>query len=166
MKAIAPLGLPGLAGGTAVPGGTKLVWYPGAEYGSLTEAGGGGEAMPLPAPRQFSQESTSRIGPAQTEHIAFPQLRQKPVASTSGWTAHFIEFSLPNKWDMRPRARWSARPNHWRDSAVLEKLALNRPCFLDSYPMARGGAAHNPDCPGDLPSFADVIGFKKRQEDH
>jgi hypothetical protein len=45
--------------------------------------------------RQSSQYNTSRTGRAQAEHIGLPQLRQYPVASTSVWTAHFIEFSLP-----------------------------------------------------------------------
>lgn len=50
---------------------------------------------PITVARQSSQYSTSRTGRAHAAHIGLPQFLQYPVASTSEWTAHFIEFSLP-----------------------------------------------------------------------
>src|ERR1051326_2897711 len=60
--------------------------------------GGGAEApCPITVARQSSQYSTSRTGREHTAHIGLPQFLQYPVASTSVWTAHFIEISLRSK---------------------------------------------------------------------
>jgi len=56
---------------------------------------GRGAPWPITKARQSSQYNTSRTGRAHAEHIGLPQFLQYPVASTSVWTAHFIEFSLP-----------------------------------------------------------------------
>jgi len=58
-------------------------------------ATGAGAPCPITVARQSSQYNTSRTGRAHAEHIGLPQFLQYPVASTSVWTAHFIEFSLP-----------------------------------------------------------------------
>jgi hypothetical protein len=57
---------------------------------------GAGVPWPITVARQSSQYNTSRTGRAHAEHIGLPQFLQYPVASTSVWTAHFIEFSLPS----------------------------------------------------------------------
>ena len=59
-------------------------------------ATGAGAPCPITVARQSSQYNTSRTGRAHAEHIGLPQFLQYPVASTSVWTAHFIEFSLPS----------------------------------------------------------------------
>src|ERR1700751_1839018 len=58
-------------------------------------ATGAGAPCPITVARQSSQYNTSRTGREHAEHIGLPQFLQYPVASTSVWTAHFIEFSLP-----------------------------------------------------------------------
>jgi len=70
--------------------------------GALGAAGrGAGAPCPSTVARQSSQYNTSCTGRAHTEHIGLPQFLQYPVASTSVWTAHFIEFSLPTPREKR-----------------------------------------------------------------
>src|SRR5579859_6294446 len=103
------------------------------------------------------------MGRAQTEHSAFPQLRQKPVASTSGWTAHFIESSLRNRWGMRLQERWSAKRGRSRDSVAWAKREKRR-CGRDLF-REWIGASWNPDCSANRRSAAAWIEFHKRRED-
>src|SRR5712692_3429660 len=79
-----------------------LVERPGTGAGGRTpgaEAAGFGapvdhaQGMPTIVARQSSQYSTSRTGRTHAEHMAFPQFRQYPTASTSEWTAHFMALS-------------------------------------------------------------------------
>jgi hypothetical protein len=78
--------------GIAEDGSTGCETNPGA-----ADAGAGaGTPCPITVARQSSQYNTSRTGREHAEHIGLPQFLQYPVASTSVWTAHFIEFSLPS----------------------------------------------------------------------
>src|SRR5260370_10187680 len=66
---------------------------PGAEAAGFGAPAGTAPGMPTIVARQSSQYSTSRTGRTHAEHMAFPQFRQYPTASTSEWTAHFMAFS-------------------------------------------------------------------------
>jgi hypothetical protein len=80
--------------GIAEDGSTGCETNPGA-----ADAGAGaGTPCPITVARQSSQYNTSRTGREHAEHIGLPQFLQYPVASTSVWTAHFIEFSLPSTY--------------------------------------------------------------------
>ena len=69
-----------------------------ANPGVAGDATGAGAPCPITVARQSSQYNTSRTGREHAEHIGLPQFLQYPVASTSVWTAHFIEFSLPTTY--------------------------------------------------------------------
>jgi len=69
-----------------------------ANPGVTGAATGAGAPCPIIVARQSSQYNTSRTGREHAEHIGLPQFLQYPVASTSVWTAHFIEFSLPTTY--------------------------------------------------------------------
>src|SRR6266704_3027574 len=66
---------------------------PGAEAAGFGAPAGTAPGMPTIIARQSSQYSTSRTGRTHVEHMALPQFRQYPTASTSEWTAHFMAFS-------------------------------------------------------------------------
>src|SRR5215468_7202419 len=88
-------------------------------------ATGAGAPCPITVARQSSQYNTSRTGRAHAEHIGLPQFLQYPVASTSVWTAHFIEFSLPITYGEAFRSPRAELPAHHQ----IERAARNKAEF-------------------------------------
>src|SRR5271163_1416625 len=116
----------GKAGGSnGAPAGVA-----GAGPGGIAAAGAGN---PIIVARQSSQYSTSRTGRTHVPHIAFPQFRQYPTASTSVWTAHFIAFSSSTTRRSPAPALPPALPGpaslHPPGSAAAAKTANSHPNF-------------------------------------
>src|SRR5713101_4576675 len=102
-------------------------------------AGGRGEAapgcaaggIPITLARQSSQYNTSRTGRTQTAHSALPQLRQYPMASASGCTAHVIARSS-NSLAAEPAAkrRYLHRQHFQMPRSIVGAILLPRRCGL------------------------------------
>src|SRR5271165_91703 len=130
-----PTALPGTAGtdgatGVPIPAATPGTFVCGAPTGV-------GAGIPITFAKQSSQYNTSRTGRTHAGHIGLPQLRQNPVASTSGCTAHFIESSSQTLRGpvTLPPALPIGPPLRSRDSVASVAPVCDRPIVPDPFPV-------------------------------